>query len=86
MQNGYKALLSIVSAGYGILVKMPIPLEQTGIFWSNCAYVFIFTLSRHCKICDTASTSISQTSRGPLVKILLSLEPHGIFYKNFANL
>ena len=47
MQNGNEALLSIVLASRGLLVKMLTTLEPHGIFGSNFAYLFILTLSRH---------------------------------------
>ena len=37
-----EGLLSIVSAGFGQLVKMLITLESHGIFVSNFAYFFLF--------------------------------------------
>ena len=36
-----EGLLSIISAGFGQLVKMPITLEPHGIFGSNFANLFI---------------------------------------------
>ena len=42
-----EGLLSFISAYCGQLVKMFITLELHGIFRSNCAYLFILTLSSH---------------------------------------
>ena len=47
MQNGDKALQSIIVAGRGLLVKMLITLLPYHIFWSNFAYLYILTLLRH---------------------------------------
>ena len=42
MQNSEKGLPSIILAGHGILVKMPITLELHVIFKSNYAYVTFY--------------------------------------------
>ena len=44
MQNGDEFLLSIISAGRGILVKMLITLEPHHIFGSNFAFIYIFEI------------------------------------------
>ena len=67
-------------AGRGQLVKMPIALEQYGIFGSFFAYLYILTLSRHWYMQngDEASPSIISVVQGLLVKLLINLEMHGI--------
>ena len=42
-----EGLLSMVSAGWGQLVKMLITLEPHGTFGSNYAHLFILTLFSH---------------------------------------
>ena len=45
MQNGDEALPSIILAGRALLVTMLITLELHGIFSSNFACLYSFTLS-----------------------------------------
>ena len=47
MQNGDEASPNIILAGRAHLVKMLITLELHGIFSSNVACSYSFTLSRH---------------------------------------
>ena len=47
MQNGDEALLSIILASQGLLVKMLIILQPHHIFWSNFVYLYILNFSRH---------------------------------------
>ena len=47
IQNKDKASPSISEASHGKLVKMRTTLEPRGLFWSNFAYLYILTLSRH---------------------------------------
>ena len=48
MQKGDEALLSIIPAGRGQLVKMLIALKPHGIFWSNFVYRYILKQSDDC--------------------------------------
>ena len=72
-----RGLLSIISASCGQSVKMLITLEPHGIYGSNFAYLFIFTLFKvtGMRNGDEALPSNDLAGRGLLVKILITLEP-----------
>ena len=59
-------------------MKMLMIVEQHGIFGSNFACLFIFTLSSHWYAIwgDEALPSTILAGRGLLVKMLIILEPH----------
>ena len=87
MQNGNEASPSNISAGQDPLVKMLIALEPHDIFWSNFAYLYISTLSRHWYAKRGRGFAEQQSSWSWLVsKMLITLEPHDKLWSNFTCL
>ena len=69
MQNGDETLLSIILAGWSLLVKMLITHVPQHIFWSNFAYLYIFLIGSQ----NDKEKNIKNTTRPPLVVYYLCL-------------
>ena len=86
-KNDDEALPSIILAGRALLLKMPITLEPHAIFYTNFAYLCMFTLSSHWyEKSDQASSSTILAGQALSVKLFITLESRGAFGLKFEYL